>query len=1236
MLRGITILNNPLSNVNDAYTDALTGAKTRAVFDRALDAFYQNFQQGDAFSLAVVDIDYLKRVNDSFGHARGDQTIKAAADCILPVLHAGEVLVRYGGDEFVILLARPLEAANDCLQTVLRRANMRVLEGSPPLQLSLSIGLASAAEVAGLDNLGSVRDVAAEPEALPAALFELADFRALRAKRMGRNRIVTIGDIGEELETSFSDELRLIERDTVLAGAGEFFKKLLTYKRGTLRIEGPAGAGHSRLIGELVNLAHLQHFKVLHVTTTAAFKYRAFAALDQSLQADADQPVISGGAMRHQALQAALNITEQVAGRRANLPPKQGVIVVVDRLDNLDADAITLLSQVLRVQSSDRADAYATFIQDIPIAGVIYSTLQGSRGLRLEHPLNVDLSLEPLSLQASQMLLQSLLHKAMPEVLGKWFMKHTHGLPKHLVDALYVLEAEAVLHANVDGWVFADYDSFNLAAYLKQLYSSSLPVSHDYFVGRSGDVTQIKAALDRQLVTIVGSGGIGKSRLALQVARELSRPEYSEVRYVPLVAIRSAEFLPFAIANALDLIISETQQQSIESQLRERLAQGHVLLVLDNYEHLLPDTRFLSWLLAECPRLSVIVTSRERLGLDQEQVMQLTGLDYPDMASDPYFESYSAVQLFTNKAKAFSRVTLVPADRRHVLAIIRALQGMPLALELVASWLASFSLETIEAKVLANLTDDPQTSASGVEQSLEAAVTYFWQQLSDYEQSVVQRLSIFKGGFDTPAAAVVAEASPFLLQGLIDRAFLRLSNGRYSIHELLRQFSAHQLAQHPTRAHQAKAKHAAYYANFYETAEVTKRRAEAAQEDVTDFVVLEQDLNNFREAWFWLIEQRDYTLLSSYVKLFNELLEFRGQYTEATRLFEAAETALMPLPASQARDAFLGELHGRHGWLLHNLGRFGDGQVYLARSLSFLEPLGASEALGDSYYYQGYLLRDMAQYDTAIASFEASLNVAKQLGNERVYANALKGLGFVAHAKAEFEAALNYYQKALLHYQASGDILNMLMANHLSSHIILALGRYDDARASFEAADALALEHNALNSRVGIQYGLGDTAYFQADYPRAKKHYQASFDLAVTTQTQIGMSATSKRLADIAIKENDFMRAQTLLQQSYAHGQAMGTLRSLFFPLVGFVHLWLATKHYEEALELASRIHQHPSPDRNTLNEAREFVGILQDVLGKSRVDAVLATCHQDDLLRYLEHTFPKLQKLINAESPEV
>jgi len=1227
---------------NDPHTDALTGAKTRVAFDFHLSSFYQTYQQGGAFSLAVVDVDYLKRVNDSFGHTRGDQIIKATADCIVPVLHTDEVLIRYGGDEFVVFLLRPLEEAQQLLHHILQEANALLLDGNPPLQLSLSMGLASASEIV----VGS--DLVAE--AVPAAMFELADDRVLRAKRTGRNRVVATGDAPDDnQEHHFMNELRLIERDTLLAATGAFFQKLVSSKRGSLRIEGAAGAGHSRFMRECATLATLQNFKVLHITTTPAFKFRAFAALDQSLQTNSDQPVIHGGAMREQALQAALDVTKKAVAPTA--PAKQGVIVLIDRLDNLDADAVTLLSQVLKWQRADKAPTQASFVDDIPVLGVIYSTLPAKRGLRLEHPLTVDLSLEPLSLQGSHMLLQSLLHKAIPDALGTWLHSHTQGLPKQLVDALVVLESEGVLVAEDAGWVFNDYTSFDLAAHLKQVYRSSLPPNRDYFVGRSHDIAQIKAALDQRLVSVVGIGGIGKSHLALQVARELSHPHdnhnnhSNEVWYVPLAAIRSAAFLPLTVARALALNLQETQQESIEEQLRERLAKGHVLLVLDNYEHLLPDTRFLGWLLAECPRLKIIVTSRLPLGLVQEQVIQLAGLDYPEDVNDSHIESYSAVQLFVNKAKAFSRIDLTPSDYPHLLTILQALQGMPLALELVASWLESFPLETIAAKVLANLTTSETTTSeiatpiSRAEQSLEAAVRYFWQQLSDTEQSVVQRLAIFNGGFDAPAAAYVAEASPFLLQGLIDRAFLRLANGRYSIHELLRQFAARKLATHPTRAHQARERHADYYEQLYTSTPRTKTNKDnkennennhAAQAAVTDFVALEQDLNNFREAWFWLLDQQNYASLTHYVKLFSNLLEFRGKYTLAIQLFEAAEQKLASVPPEPARDAFLGALQGRHGWLLHNLGRFDEGLDVLEQSLTLLAPLGATEALSNSYYYQGFVLRDMSEYDAATHAFHQSMAVADVLDDASLRANASKGLGFVAHAKAEFHAALEHYQAALSYYQASGDILNALMSSNLSSHVILALGRFAEARASFEAVDALALEHNALNSRVGIQFGLGDAAYFQADYAGAKKHFQTSFELAVATQMELGMSTTSKRLADIAVKEGNYHHAQTLLQQSYHHAQNTGTLRSVFYPLGGFVHLWLASGHNEQALELVAYLHKHPSPNRNTLNEARTFVGMLEAVLGKDRVAAALATCCQDDLPYYLEHTFPELQTLID------
>ncbi len=1251
----------------DPHTDALTGAKTRAVFDDVLHAFTQNFQQGKAFSLAVMDVDYLKRVNDSFGHARGDQVIKAAAQCMASVLRKDEILVRYGGDEFVVFLARSFEASQHLLQHMLQQANALVLEGNPPLQLSLSIGLASATEVFASSDLVS------GPEAVPQALFELADFRTLRAKRIGRNQVVATGSTQDDTDHKFTgrhfkDELRLIERDNILARAGEFFQHLVTHKRGTLRVQGPPGAGHSRLIDELVTLARLQHFKVLHITATPAYKYRAFAALDQSLQAKLEQrnvaPVICGGAMRQQVLQDVLATHEQVAtnpkrDRVDNLaaPPKQGVIVLVDRLDNLDVDTVALLSQMLRLQAANKVDTSVRFTDDA-VLGVIYSTLPATRGLRLEHPLNVELDLEPLSLQGSQMLLQSLLHKVVPNTLAEWFLNHTQGLPKHLVDALHALESEAILQEDAAGWRFNDYEAFDLASHLTQVHKSTLPPSHDYFVGRSDDIAQIKAALEQRIVTIVGIGGIGKSHVALQVARELNRSSYSEVnysnvnygevRYIPLAGLRSAKFLPLTIASALELTVQETQHKSLETHLCERLGAHQVLLVLDNYEHLLPDTQLLSWLLDACPNLSVIVTSRQRLGLAGEQVVQLAGLDYPDTVEDNHFQSYSAVQLFINNAKALARTTIMPADYPHVLAIVQALQGMPLALELVASWLATFSLETTKTKVLANLTTLDSASTSSAEQSLEAAVSYFWQQLSSSEQSVVQRLSVFKGGFEAAAAAHVADASPFLLQGLIDRAFLRFANGRYSIHELLRQFAARKLADHPRRQRRAKNCHANYYAQIYTSpnpaqpqfTQAQSARAQSAQTipqaNTPDFLALEQDLNNFRAGWFWLLDVHNYTLLANYVRLFSNLLEFRGQYSLACQLFEAAEQKLTDVPPDPARDAFLGELYGRYSWLLRNLGQFAKGQTYVARSLALLEPLGVSEALGDSYYYQGYMLRAKSKYDAAISSLEASLQVAKTLGNQRLHANALRGLGFVAHAKAEFQTALEYYQHALEHYHDTGDVLNVLVASNLSGHVTLALGDVAAAQTVFERADALALEHNALSSRPSIQHGLGDVAYLQADYARAKKHYQISFDLSLASQAQYRLSTICRRLADIALQENDYGHAQTLLQQSYQHAQATGTERSLFFPLVGFVRLWLATGHYDHALELVAYIHNHPSPSRNTLDEACECVDTLKDLIGQVRVEAALSACCQDDLLSYLEHTFPKLQNLTNDESPEV
>jgi predicted ATPase len=334
----------------------------------------------------------------------------------------------------------------------------------------------------------------------------------------------------------------------------------------------------------------------------------------------------------------------------------------------------------------------------------------------------------------------------------------------------------------------------------------NFPAQTTLLIGRETELVELGTSLENpacRLVTIVGPGGIGKTRLALAAATEQALTFTHGAAFVPLAAISSATFLAPAIMTALDVALQG--QRDPRDQLLEYLREKELLLLLDNFEQLLaPDLReeesgavLLTDMLQRAPRVTLLVTSRERLALEGEWVFDLAGLSYP--LDDPIdgVEAYESVQLFLQRAGQVRRqFALVEGEARAVARICRLVEGLPLAIKLAAAGLRTRSCAAIADAIERNLS----VLATGLRavperhRSMWATFEHSWRLLSDEERQVFPRLSVFRGGFEEDAAAQVAQATPQLLAGLIDKSLLRWDGvARYDLHEMVRQYAGEKL-----------------------------------------------------------------------------------------------------------------------------------------------------------------------------------------------------------------------------------------------------------------------------------------------------------------------------------------------------------------------------------------------------------------------------------------------------------
>ncbi len=452
-----------------------------------------------------------------------------------------------------------------------------------------------------------------------------------------------------------------------------------------------------------------------------------------------------------------------------------------------------------------------------------------------------------------------------------------------------------------------------------------LPAQPTAFVGREQELALLRryiASAEVRLISIVGPGGMGKTRLAISAAEAsvASRSEPSDephitfpdgVFFVPLAALDSpAQIIP-AIAEALDFQIASGgwEARSPRRQVLDYLSRRQLLLVLDNFEHLMEGSDVVAEIMQEAPRVKLLVTSRERLDLQQEHLLILKGLEYPERtaggadATPEQTRGYSAVRLFEQSARRarhdFDSAGIAADQIAH---ICRVVEGMPLAIELAASWVDTLSLRDILVEIEQNL-DFFATSQRNVpprQRSIRAVFDTTWQRLSADERRIFARLSIFAGGFTRAAAHDVAGATVSMLSRLANKSLLSYdqSRDRYGVHELLRQYASERLSATPRLEEHTRERHCAHFSATLQRLRWDMEGAGKARA----VEVIDADFENMQLAWYYAVDRRLWSHIDRAIGGWEHFCYWRGRLREGAASYshavDAVTSLLAPRPAS--------------------------------------------------------------------------------------------------------------------------------------------------------------------------------------------------------------------------------------------------------------------------------------------------------------------------------------------------
>lgn len=412
----------------------------------------------------------------------------------------------------------------------------------------------------------------------------------------------------------------------------------------------------------------------------------------------------------------------------------------------------------------------------------------------------------------------------------------------------------------------------------------NLPAQTTPFVGRKHEIAEIKRLMDTpdcRLLTLIGQGGIGKTRLAIEVASRTVFPDGTF--FISLAPVRSEEYIVPAITCG---IYCDGALKN-KDDLLNYLSRQRMLLVLDNFEHLISAADLISEILAAAPDVKLLITSRERLNLQEEWLFEIQGLDYPrrgDTIND--IEAFSAIRLFLQAARrARIGYTLAPMDVPALIRICQLVEGMPLGLELAATWMQMLSPLEIAREIKQSL-DFLSTPARNVPErhrNLRAVFEYSWTTLQPDEQACLSRLSVFRGDFTLEAARSVADATLHQLLALVNKSLVRRNAlGRYEMHELLRQFADSKLTRE--EYDQLCVRHGEYFTEFLRRSLPALKSREQAQA----LRAMESVMDDVRGAWSYALANERWEWLWSAVEALFHFSIARDRFVDLAEMYQQA------------------------------------------------------------------------------------------------------------------------------------------------------------------------------------------------------------------------------------------------------------------------------------------------------------------------------------------------------------
>lgn len=731
---------------------------------------------------------------------------------------------------------------------------------------------------------------------------------------------------------------------------------------------------------------------------------------------------------------------------------------------------------------------------------------------------------------------------------------------------------------------------------------NNLPVQLTSFIGREVEIKNAKELLKHtKLLTITGTGGSGKTRLALKIAADVIDEYECGVWFVEFESLTEDSHPANSVTKVLGIM--EQPNTTVEDQLTDYIKDREMLIIFDNCEHVINAAAILAFnLLTKCPKLKIIATSREALRCEGEKIYQLYSLKYPDpdkIISPEKLKQYESVRLFIERASSADPGFSVNEENANAIArICYQLEGIPLAIELAAARIKTLSAEQIHKRLddIFSLLTTGYRTALPRQQTLRALINWSYELLTDKEKTLWNRLSVFSGGWTPEAAEDICTDEKIrrsdiseLLEALAEKSIIILNKEktRYRMLESIKQFGAQKLKEEEDDPESISDRHFIYYTELA-TAEDEKLKGDKIvhglknldTENSNIVKALEQSIKSYRfsEAAKLALEMRTYW-------------EVRGLTSEALDRFETIRSMFADYKSDTNDKITLYYRVNTSAGIFYRLkSNFGKAEELFQQSFQYYREINNKAGEAESLRNLGLNEYDKGEYLKASEYYNASLKINNAMGNKKEIADIHFYLGNLSFYQGDYSTAFEFHQKSLGFWHETGNMKGITLCHNGLGLIALAQGDYSTASRHFEESLSINREIGFKHLTAVILNNLGSIEHERGNYLKAYEYFDESLSKRRETGDKRGIALLLCNLASMSFELGNDDKALEFYEESLAISREIGDKSVLILSLnnMGFLFyekgdFLKAAEFFEEGLKTGKEIGEKPAISHSQL-----------------------------------------------------